>query len=92
MHNSPGDSRPASGLRSAQHPVRRRENAPSLHDYIQPLRIDNQDRRSLRARAKFTWNLTDKWHDIPDCRFAAWICSPISWTLSGLYKAGPDPH
>jgi len=77
----PAPLNPNRAFHSAQRPVGGREYAPSLHDLIHAPRIDDHERRALRARAKFTWNLTDKGLDTPQCRVAAWVFSPFSWHL-----------
>ena len=81
MQPQSGDPRPTPGHRSAQHPAQGGRYSRRLHDYIQPLSIDDADKRALRARAKFTWHLTDKGFVTPECRWASWIASPVSWVL-----------
>ena len=69
------------GSHSAQPSNRGRNHPPSLHDLIQPLQIDDRERRALRARARFTWSITETNTDSLECRQAARIFSPVSWAL-----------
>lgn len=79
MQTQPRDLRPTPGHSSAQPTVRGRR----LRDYIRPINLDDTECRALRARARFTWSLTDKGLGTPDCRYAAWVFSPVSWKLMG---------
>ncbi len=81
MQTQPRTLRSSPGHSSAQLPARG-ERTSSLHDVIQPLRIDDVRKRSMRARARFTWRLTDKGLETPECRMCGIVASPFTWALA----------